>query len=609
MKQHKVTFLPGRKSGVFDEGITLRDAALELGLVIESSCGGLGTCGECRVIVTEGVKEPSLADGQHFSKDELEKGVRLSCQTAVTGDVTCLVPEDSQSFDARIMTEGKAGAFRLDPGLKKICLELPEPETGQNYFDIEVLISELSKKGFPVAEFNFSLLKDIPKLFRKNRFKVTAVVDSKRLLAIEGGDTTSLLYGAAIDIGTTTVAAKLVNINTGEVCAVSSALNAQQVHGADVITRTNYIISRNEGLKELHGLIVSQVNTLIGQLCGEAGIERHSVYKVSLAGNTIMRHIFLGINPENIAFSPYVPVVKRALSLSAGETGIDINPGGLVYLLPDIGSYVGSDITGVLTVLNLEDEDKLRLVVDIGTNGEIVLGSGKEILSCSSPAGPAWEGASITWGMRASRGAIERAEIQNGSLKIVTIGNTEAKGICGSGLHDLVVEFVRAGVIDMTGRILDREKLPESLNPELKERIIREESGVNNIKLTEGGVLLTQKDIREVQLAKAAISAGISILMKELKVTPDKIEEIYVAGAFGNHLKGEDAVELGLLPRTKADRIKFIGNAALAGAEAVLLSEEARLKAERLSENIRYVEISGREDFQDIFVNSMFFTS
>ncbi|HEX2961007.1 MAG TPA: ASKHA domain-containing protein [Ignavibacteriales bacterium] len=607
MKQHKVTFLPGKKSGYFFEGTTLRDAALELGLVIESSCGGMGTCGECKVIVSEGLTAPGTADKELLSQKELKQGFRLSCQSVITSNTTCMVPEESETFDLRIMTESKTGGFPLNPGLKKVFLELPEPVGGENYFDFETLILELKKKGFPVKDFNFQMMKELPGLLRKNRFRITAVLDQERLLQLEAGDTTGFLYGAAVDIGTTTVAAKLFNINTGEVSAVSSALNSQQPFGADVISRTNYIISNKGGLEELHSLIVSQVNSLLEELCREAGIEKSAVYKVSVAGNTIMRHIFLGITPENIAFSPYTPVVKRALSLNAGELKIDINNGGIVYLLPDLGSYVGSDITAVLTVLNLESEDDIRLVVDIGTNGEIVLGSKQRILASSSPAGPAWEGATITHGMRASRGAIERAEIKNGSLKVLTIGGAEAKGICGSGLHDLVTEFLRAGIIDKSGRILDKESLPQDTSDELKNRIIPSETGINDIMLTQSGIMLTQKDIREVQLAKAAISAGIGILMKELNVTSGGIGGIFVAGAFGNHLKGEDAVELGMLPGVAPDKIKFIGNAALSGAGAVLLSEEARLKAESLSEIVEYVEISGREDFQDIFVNSMLF--
>ncbi|MGE5351051.1 MAG: ASKHA domain-containing protein [Acidobacteriota bacterium] len=606
MKQHKVTFLPGKKSGYFYEGTTLRDAALELGLVIESSCGGMGTCGECKVVVSEGLNAPASSDEEYLSPQELKEGFRLSCQNIITEDVTCMVPEESQTFDLRIMTESKTGGFPLNPGLKKILLELPEPLTGENYFDFEVLCLELKKKGFPVNDFNFQLMKDLPELLRKNRFRLTAVVDREKLIQLEAGDTRGSLYGVAVDIGTTTVVAKLFNINTGEVSAVSSALNSQQSFGADVISRANYIISNKGGLEELQNLIVSQINSLIEELCRETGIEKSAIYKVSVAGNTIMRHIFMGITPENIAFSPYTPVVKRALSLNAGDLKIDINKGGIVYLLPDLGSYVGSDITAVLTVLNLESEDEIKLVVDIGTNGEIVLGSKQRILASSSPAGPAWEGATITHGMRASRGAIERAEIQKGSLKIVTIGNAEPRGICGSGLHDLVTEFLRAGLIDKSGRILDVESLPRDISDELKNRIEPSET-INNIRLTNDGVMLTQKDIREVQLAKAAISAGISILMKELNITESEIGEVFVAGAFGNHLKGEDAVEIGMLPRVKPDKIKFIGNAALAGAGAVLLSEEARLKAERLSEIVEYIEISGREDFQDIFVNSMFF--
>lgn len=607
MKQHRIVFLPGNKTGYFDEGTSVRDAALELGIGIESSCGGLGSCGECRVIVKEGIKPPAIEEEALLKKEELDEGVRLSCKTAISDNIVCFIPEDSQSFDYRIMTEGRRGTFPLNPGIKKVFIKVPEPELNENYFDFDKLLYTLRGAGYEISDYDFNTIRNIPHILRDNNFRLTCVTEGTRLLSAEPGDTTGVLYGVALDIGTTTLAARLLNLNTGGVCAVSSALNPQQAYGADVISRINYIINNSKGLQILHDLIIARINAMIEELCTETGIENSSIYKITVAGNTIMRHIAMNVYPGNIAFSPYVPVIQRSVSLKSKELGININSSGTLYFLPDLGSYVGSDITGVLTVLDLEKKDDISLVVDIGTNGEIVLGSKKRILCCASPAGPAWEGAGIEYGMRAARGAIERARISNGELKLAVIGNVSPRGICGSGLHDLIIEFIRAGLIDKSGRIPDAGELPESVSRELRSRIVPAGNGTNNISVSGSEVLLTQKDVREVQLAKAAIAAGIAILIKELDVEEKDIKEVYVAGAFGNHLKGEDAIETGLLPNINAGAIRFIGNAALAGAEAVLLSEEARQKAEGISQTVEYIGISGREDFQDIFVSSMFF--
>ncbi len=611
MPKHKILFLPGKKTAYFEAGTNFRDAALELGIVIESTCAGIGTCAKCKVNIKDGVSPPAKVEAQLLTPQELAKGVRLSCQARLTGDSVCVIPQESLIFGDQIMTEGPRGRFPLDPGVKKILVPVPPAALGEKYFDFEKLLAELQQRGHRISHYHFHAVRKIAPLLRDNDYTITAVVDDGQLLAVEAGDTTPTLYGVAVDIGTTTVAAKLLNLNTGQVTAVASALNPQKAYGADVISRINYIVEHPGGLELVHRLIIKQINELITQLCANAGIPPENIYKLAVAGNTVMQHLVLNIDPRNIAYKPYTPAFQGPATLAAKELGFKIHEHGVVYVLPNLACFVGSDITSVLTVLDLEEQDAIQLVVDIGTNGEMVLGSKNKLLCSSSPAGPAWEGAYITWGMRAARGAIERAEIIDGDLQFRTIGGVDPLGICGSGLLDLVCEFVRAGVIDKTGRILNVDELPASAGEKLRARLVHHENGSNHIAVAkideERSIMLMQKDIREVQLAKSAIAAGIKILMTELSVQPEDIANVYIAGAFGNHVRGQDAIDSGLIPAVPVERIKFIGNAALAGAEAVLLSQEARRKAEHLAAIVGYVEISDRSDFHELFVESMHF--
>lgn len=611
MPDHKILFLPGKKTARFEAGTTFRDAALELGIIIESTCAGLGTCAKCKVNIKDGVTPPAVVETQLLTPPELAKGVRLSCQARLTGDSVCIVPQESLTFGDQIMTEGKTGRFTLNPDLKKIPVVVPPAELGEKYFDFEKFLAQLQRNGLQISRYRLQAVRKIAGLLRSHNYQITAVVDQGHLLTIEAGDTAATLYGVAFDIGTTTVAAKLLNLHSGETAAVASALNPQRAYGADVIARINYFVEHPGGLELLHRLIIKQMNELLAQLCASAAIQAENIYKLTVAGNTVMQHIALNVDPRHVAYSPYTPAFQGPATLEAKELGLHIHPDGIAYFLPNLACFVGSDITAVLTVLDLDETDKIQLVVDIGTNGEMVLGSKNKLLCCSSPAGPAWEGAYITWGMRAARGAIERAEIIGGDLQFRTIGGAEPIGICGSGLLDLVCEFVRAGVIDQTGRILNIAEMNSRVSDELKTRIVHHDNGANHIAIAkldeEKSIMLMQKDIREVQLAKSAIVSGIKILMKELAVQPENIASAYIAGAFGNHVRGQDAVDSGLIPAVPIERIKFIGNAALAGAEAVLLSQDARHKAEQLAATVGYVEISDRSDFQEFFVESMHF--
>ncbi len=611
-KQHQVEFIPAHKTGYFGEGITVRDAALELGILIDSDCAGIGSCAKCKVEIKKGANAPTPAEQQVLTAQELRKGVRLACQSTIVADSLCAVQTASQ-LGEQILTDGLFGDVELKPDIRKALVKIPASQLGEKYFDFEKLLECLKHQGITISGYNFQITRDLARVLRANGHTVTVVLEQQRLLAVEPGDTTLILYGVAVDIGTTTVAAKLVDLMSGGVVAVNSAANPQAAHGSDVVSRLQYVIQHPGGLKRFNQLIVKLINGLISNLSDEAGIDREQIYKVVLAGNTVMSHIALNIDPRCLGHKPYTPVFQGPVTLEAQSLEIKIHPGGVVYSIPNLACFVGGDITAVLTILDLDKQSKYQLAIDMGTNGEMVLGSKDRLLCCSSPAGPAWEGACITWGMRATRGAIERVEIGNGGLLFRTIGDCDPTGICGSGLIDIVCGFLRAGAIDKSGRILDPSQLPTGKAQWVKDLIVQKEKKGNDLRIADIGdnnsIFVSQNDIREIQLAKAAIASGVNVLLEEFAIAADEVATVYVAGAFGNHILARDVLDLGLIPDISPEKIKFIGNAALTGAEAILKSRDARERAEQISQKIEYIDIAGQPDFQENFVDAMHFAN
>lgn len=607
-----ITFHPAKKHGGFPQGISFRDAALELGILVESPCGGLGSCGKCKVIIPEGAGELTVSEYEHLTQNERNKNVRLACQATILNDTACIIPEDSQVLPEQISIEGMQGHFSLRPDVQAVTLSLPEPALSDKYFLQEALQDELHKSGHQQVTLSLKALGRLQEIAETSPDEISVILYEDKILEITSGEMKRLLYGVAIDIGTTTVVLKMLNLCTGEVLGVQSAENKQKRFGADVISRLEFMGSQPDGLQHLHDEILEQLNELLDILSAEAEVNRKQIFSAVVTGNTVMQHLFLGINPKTLASAPYYPVFQGPVIARSSELGLNLHSNAYFYTSPNLASFVGGDITSVLTVLDFEQSERPQLVVDIGTNGEIVLGTRERIVCASSPAGPAWEGANIQWGMRATRGAIERAKITENQLILRTIGNVEPIGICGSGLIDLIAEFRRTGLIDESGRILNPDVHPELLIPS-GIALLPRENGTADIAIanlhTENPILLTQKDIREVQLAKGAIASGIQILLQEFGIGASELSAVYIAGGFGNHVKGNDAVDIGLLPGIDPENIHFIGNAALTGAEAMLLSQEARLKAEHLSRIVEYVEISGRPEFQQIFVDSMTFPS
>jgi uncharacterized 2Fe-2S/4Fe-4S cluster protein (DUF4445 family) len=438
---------------------------------------------------------------------------------------------------------------------------------------------------------------------------VTAVVDGDRLLGFEEGDTTDRLFGVAIDIGTTTLAAKLVDLRSGHVLAVSSASNPQSAYGADVVARIQYVTRHTGGLRKMSRLVVSRLNEMIAEMVKEASLGRSDVNKLVVVGNTVMQHLLLGIDPRHLGIKPYAAACAGPVRIPAVDVGFKVGFEAVVYSVPNLSSYVGSDITGALVALGMLTLDEPTLVVDMGTNGEMVLTDGTRLACCSSPAGPAWEGACISWGMRASAGAIERLEITSEDVEFRTVRESAPTGICGSGLIDIVGALRALNLVNQSGRLSGKSDLQPEAPSFLRERLFEGPDGRREFRVADLGdsraISVTQDDIRQVQLAKAGIAAGVLTLLDELSLSPSDVRRAFIAGAFGNHIRGSDVARLGLVPGVREDRIHFVGNAALAGAEAILRSRRARIEAEELARRIEYVEVAARPEFEDVFVDAI----
>ena len=607
MSIYNVIFEPDGKTVTAEHGITIAKAAASAEISINSPCGGEGRCGKCRVVVrAQSIDPPNELEKKALSEEDLSAGYRLACQTLVTDDMTVTVPEDSRIAESKILSEGMEQEVELHPNVVKTYVELSEQTLENQVADLTNLGSALGKEAL-TAELD--VLRKLPNVIRDSKFKATLVLDGDRLIDVEPGDTTGRKYGLAVDIGTTTVVCTVVDLNTGSDMGVASALNTQAVHGADVISRINYSVENEDGLQELHDRVVQIINDLAQSACAEAGVNLDNVYEVSIVGNTTMTHLFLKIPVRNLALLPYVAVVSDPVEVTASQLGLNVNPGACVYVLPNIAGFVGADTVGVILASALHESDSIKLAIDIGTNGEIALGSRERLLTCSCAAGPALEGATITHGMRAAPGAIERVKL-DGQPICSTIEDEPATGICGSGLIDVVAEMLKVGIVDYTGRMMGADD-PESEVPSgLKEYLGKNDEYGPHLVLSssdEREVVITQKDIRQVQLAKGAIMAGIKILMSTLGVELDDISEVLMAGAFGNYIQKESAQRMGLIPNFPLEKVKFIGNAAASGAKMALMSREARKTAERISKNTEYTELAVDMNFQNEFIDAMMF--
>jgi uncharacterized 2Fe-2S/4Fe-4S cluster protein (DUF4445 family) len=499
----------------------------------------------------------------------------------------------------------------LDPNVHKVHLKLQEPELHDQRSDLERLRVALEAEGYPLAA-DLQALRLLPTALRQADFDVTAVLCGADLVAIEPGDTTREAYGAAFDLGTTTIVGTLLDLATGEAKAVSSSLNAQAVHGGDVLSRISYTMSHRDGLMELQRMAAMTFNTLLEDLRLRTGVPAERIYEVTVAGNATMQHLLLGLDPEPISVTPFAPTITRGLVVRADALGFQIHPNGRVYLFPHLGAYVGGDIVAGLLATALPRGDRPRLFVDVGTNGEIALGFEKRTVATAAPAGPAFEGAEISCGMRATRGAIEGVRLLDSGVTVQTIGDAPPVGLCGSGLVDAVAQLYRTGLLDATGRMLGADDARGRVPEALRARLVTID-GVRAFVLSgreeTGGapVVLTQKDIRQLQFAKGSIATGIQVLMNEMGLKPEDLHEVLLAGAFGSYIHPDSARTIGLVPAVPLERIRAIGNAAGEGAKIALLSYREREAAEAMPSRVEYLELSGRTDFNDLFMKALGF--
>lgn len=606
-----VVFEPGGQAVQAPPGSTLMEAAETAGIVLWAPCGRRGTCGQCRVIIssTDGCAEPSAAELEHLPQSEIEEGWRLACQAQVVSDVTVSVSPRFAAGKAQVLEMGLLERAAPAPNVVKRRLQLPRPTLEDPVADLHRLERAL---GLSTGTLNTGrrLAASLPGELRRHDFNVTATVIGDTLVEISGPDAGEACCGAALDIGTTTIVAYLVELRTGELLATASTLNPQATYGADVISRLDFIRRQPDALDAMHRTAVQVTNSLIGQACDEAGVDNACVYELTVVGNTCMHHLFLGIDPSNIAVTPFTPAVTRALSVPAARLGVDISPVGMVECLPNVAGYVGADIVGAIVATGLDKRSDAAVMIDIGTNGEVALWTGEELLCCSCAAGPAFEGAQITHGMRAMTGAIDHVACRDEALVISTIDDAKPTGLCGSGLLDAAAVLLDCGLLASSGRLgHDAADVPASLreriagtDPNRRFVLARPETSAEGTEIA-----LTQRDVRQLQLASGAIRAGTELLLAEAGLARDDVSEFLLAGAFGSYIRPASALRIGMLPNVPADRIRSVGNAAGMGAVLCLTSVQARAYATELARRARYVELSARLDFQEAFAEAMTF--
>ena len=609
-----VTFLPDGKTVPAEPGTPLLRVAHAHGIDVTATCGGRGRCTSCRVKFVAGtVPPPTINDQLQLGDDLVREGYRLSCQAVAAEAVTLRIapPLDESAFQilGAARDPGALARVSLDSGIRKRCVrvELPREERHQTS-DLEQLGRAT---GLAPAAMPLDVVRSLPSVLREAKGEVTVVTFHDAPLAVERGDTTAMAFGLAIDVGTTSVVTSLLELASGEVMASVSSLNPQAVFGGDLMSRIAFAQWNPANLRKLQSRILGLLNQQIDQVLERAGVLAHWVYKVTVVGNTCMHHVLLGVDPTHVGLAPYAPVLRHPVVLPARALHLKVNPEARVCLLPIVAGFVGADAVAVALATRIYESPVTRAAVDIGTNGEVLMGTRARLLACSAPAGPALEGAQIRHGMRGAVGAIDRVWLEAGRLHWHVIGEAAPQGIAGSGLIDAIAAALDAGLIDWTGliRVEGREALGHGLRNAIEmrgeERVL---ILVPRGQAAGGGeIVLSQDDVRQVQLAKGAIAGGIRMLQHVLGVGDAELTELMLAGGFGNYLSARSAVRIGLIPALPLERIRYVGNAAALGAQLALLSEPERARAERLAGEIEHVSLAAHPDFQDIFVDAMNF--
>jgi uncharacterized 2Fe-2S/4Fe-4S cluster protein (DUF4445 family) len=602
-------FLPSETSVRVPHGVSVFDAASWNGIAIDSTCGGHGTCKKCRVRIADGHIPASPLDERAYTDDELAGGWRLACRAEARGDLVVDVPPLVTRPKAATVGVGRQVILR--PALQKRYVELDEPSLSDQRTDLERLRDAVDDIELRVEA---DVIRLLPRVLRDADFKVTCVIVDELLIDIEPGDTSDELHAIAFDLGTTTVVATLLDVATGTPVTVRSRLNGQQPFGADVISRISATMLDKGALERLRDLAAKTLQELAEEVCADGGVDPARVHEVALAGNATMTQLALGIDPEPVGVAPFIMAARAYPELPAAELGLRLHPRARANVMPALGAYVGGDVVAGLLATGMNRDKRLRLFIDVGTNCELALGSADRLLCTAAPAGPAFEAAQIRCGMRAADGAIEVVRIVDDSLELDVIGAAEPAGICGSGLVDCVAELARAGLLDPSGRFVTDEEAVE-IAPLLSRRLVVRPDGSRVFVLhwnggegdVENAVYLSQRDVRELQFAKAAIATGWQVLCEELGVEPSEIQQVLLAGSFGSYLSPASAVRIGLVPGLPLPRIVSAGNVAGEGAKMTLLSIQERHAATALLDEVEYVELSDRAGFNDRFVEQLAF--
>ncbi|MBI5360110.1 MAG: DUF4445 domain-containing protein [Planctomycetes bacterium] len=627
-EKYTVTFQPDNRQVIVEKGETVLNAANKAGIYVHNICGGDGICGKCRVIIKSGDvnTEPT-----HFLKrEEIQKGYALACTSYVENDLVVEIPAESKLEDEQILVkEGKsisldvitrefepsdAGMsptqrlFRHGPLSTKLHFILPKPSLSDTVSDLERIYREIRRElNVPIMQTGLAVIKKLSQTLRDADFEITATLGKRNgtveIFMIEPGDTSKHNYGLAIDIGTTTIVVQLVDLISKKVLSSKASTNKQTKYGDDVISRMIYA-GEKEGLEHLHDAAVDTINRLVGYAVLETKVNLSDITTVVCAGNTTMAHMALNVDPTYIRKEPYVATTNYFPVIRAAEAGIRINPRGLLSCIPGVSSYVGGDITAGVLASGLFLEDELAILLDVGTNGEVVLGNKEWLVSASCSAGPCFEGAGVKCGMRAAKGAVEKIEIEkNFDISWNTIGNSAPRGICGSGMIDMISEFVDAGIINKAG------KFDASLKTD---RLRQTDEGLEFViaNANQSGrgqdIVITQADITNILRSKAAIFAGIRTLIIKMGLSFDDVKKFYIAGGFGNSLNIPKAIGIGMLPDLPHERYSFIGNSSLAGAKLALLSYDALKEIEKIAEKMTYIELSADNAFMEEFMAAIF---
>jgi uncharacterized 2Fe-2S/4Fe-4S cluster protein (DUF4445 family) len=626
-QKHTVIFQPSGLRGRVKDGATILEASRKLGAGIESVCGGQGTCGKCQIRIEKGyfakygissspasVETIGEANEKFLSKPQFRQGYRMACQTRVYGDIVIFIPEKSRKGKQVIRKEITVRDIILNPAVKKYPVKLKPATLHQPLGDFERIQAELKRK-YKLSNLNidYPVLLKLQNTVREGHWQVSASIWlGKELIDVSAG-LTDKAYGLAVDIGTTTVAGYLCDLTTGEVLATAAMMNPQVAYGEDVMSRIGYATKSKDGLKQMNRAIIQGMNQVAREAANKAGIKRSEIIDMTVVGNTCMHHLFLNIDPQYLGKTPFSPSIHHSLDIKARELGLRIASGAYVHVLPIEAGFVGADNVGVLIAEEPYKEEEMLLIIDIGTNGELILGNRQKLLSTSCATGPAFEGAEIKHGMRAAPGAIEKVRIdpKTKEVQFKVIGNEHwnnevnnigARGICGSGIFDVAAQMFLAGIIDKGGRFNNSIGSPRlRQNGQEPEFVVAwaKETAINQ------DIVICQRDIRAIQLAKGAMYSGAKMMMKRLGIS--KIDRVILAGAFGSYIDKESAAVIGLFPDCALENVKAVGNAAGDGACMALLDMRKRKEADINARKVEYVELTVEPGFNTAFTRALNF--